>query len=309
MAVLFLQAGEHVALECVLLHVADARLDLALVPGRARLGRQNGQTVMLGKRTQLGIQLRIKPVRLLDAGFQVVEHQHLRHAAEVMKGILQTAQKLLAGLTPDRLAVAFARVTEDDAKDVRAPPAAVRLTDGRAAAEIHLGLFARSTLHAPKWQRLVVVQTAHKATHAVILAGEAVLARQVLVDALRRQSGRQLVEDDLAPRLTQARLLRRRGRSGRGRRCRALDGAQLGLGRGPFHADERLAYFDRRADGRLAYFGALSAPWRVAYFAVLSAPVEGGLFWLRATIGGTRGWPAWLCRKPKVPRHRAPVQP
>src|SRR5262249_8107642 len=134
----------------------------------------------------------------------------LRHAAEVMKGILQTAQKLLAGLTPDRLAVAFTRVTEDDAKDVRAPPAAVRLTDGRAAAEIHLGLFAHCTLHAPKWQRLVVVQTAQGGAHAVILAGEAVLARQVLIDALRRQSGRQLVEDDLTPRLTQTCLLRRR---------------------------------------------------------------------------------------------------
>ncbi len=75
MTVLLLQAGEHAALERVAFHVADARLDLALVPRRARLRRQHRQTIVLGERTQLRVQLGIVPVGLLDAGLEVVQHQ------------------------------------------------------------------------------------------------------------------------------------------------------------------------------------------------------------------------------------------
>src|SRR5207247_6387686 len=66
---------------------------------------------------------------------------------------------------------------------------------------------------------------------AVILAGEAVLAHQVLIDALRAQSGIELVEDDLPPRFAQAGLSRPWHWRRRYWRRRRADRRPLGGGR------------------------------------------------------------------------------
>ena len=113
---------------------------------------------MLGEGAQLGVQFRIKPVGRLDAGFEIVEDQHLGHAAEVPEGIFQAANEVLGRLPVDGLAVALARVAQDDAKDVRAAPLAVGLKDRNAAAEIDLGFLAGSAFHAAERQRSALPQ-------------------------------------------------------------------------------------------------------------------------------------------------------
>src|SRR5262249_50378080 len=129
-------------------------------------------------------------------------------------------------LPVDRLAVALARVTQNDAEDMRAPTLAVRLHDRNAGAEIHLGFLAGRAFQAAEGQRLVLPQPLDKAPHAGVPAAKAVLADQVLEDALGRQAGGQLLQDDWPPGLAQAGgWLLRCGR------CWGADGRPLGSGR------------------------------------------------------------------------------
>src|ERR1700693_5687989 len=95
-------------------------------------------------------------------------------------------------------------MAEHDAKDVCSPPLAVGLTNGNARAEIDLGFVTRSTFHPPERQRLLVLQTPHKAAHAGVLTRKAMIADQVLVDALGRKAGLQLADNNVPPRLAQA---------------------------------------------------------------------------------------------------------
>ena len=73
---------------------------------------------MVSKGAQLGIEFRIEPVRRLDCSFEVVQDQGLGRAAKVDKGVLQAGQKSVGGLPIDGLAVALARVRQDDAEDM-----------------------------------------------------------------------------------------------------------------------------------------------------------------------------------------------
>src|SRR5437870_11751203 len=92
-------------------------------------------------------------------------------------------------------------MTQDDAKYVALAPLAIRRFDPRPAAEIDLSLFTRGTLQTPHGQRLHVAQTAYKSLHAVIRAGETMLAREVLVDPLRAELLLELLKDNRAKRL------------------------------------------------------------------------------------------------------------
>jgi hypothetical protein len=142
---------------------------------------------MSGEGTQLRVEVRIKPIRLLHAGFQVVEHQSPGHAAEVGESVFQTADEVLGGLAINGLAVTLARVAQNDAKDLSASASAIGLQDGNAATEIDLSFFAGDTFHAAKRKRPTAAQPPHKTLHAVVARLKAVFAYQVLVDALGRQ--------------------------------------------------------------------------------------------------------------------------
>jgi hypothetical protein len=91
---------------------------------------------------------------------------------------------------------ASARVREHDAKDPRPTPLAVDANHRRAAAEIDLGLFAWQRLQPPAGQLDALAEPSHVAPHAPILAREAVLIDQVLMDSLGRQAGLELGLDD-----------------------------------------------------------------------------------------------------------------
>ena len=118
------------------------------------LGWQNHRTVMLTEGLNLGIQLRIIPVRLADRGPEIIDDDGLEHALEMPECILQTADETLGGLMKYRFTVGFARMAQDDTEDITFSTFAFGGKDGRPGAEIHLRLLTRRRLHPPKRQRL-----------------------------------------------------------------------------------------------------------------------------------------------------------
>jgi hypothetical protein len=80
---------------------------------------------------------------------EVVDHQTLRHAAEMGEGIFQTTNEIFRCLAEGRFAVTFAAVTQDDPKDMRPAPLPVGTDDRRAGAEVDLRLLAGCDFHAP----------------------------------------------------------------------------------------------------------------------------------------------------------------
>ena len=117
MSVLLIEAGEGATFERVLLDVSNAAFDFAFVSGGARLGRNKHDAVVPGERGDLRIEFRMEPIGLAHSGFEVIEDESFEDAAEVPEGVLQSGDEVVCGLAEDGLAVASARVTQDDAKD------------------------------------------------------------------------------------------------------------------------------------------------------------------------------------------------
>ena len=199
MPVLVRQGREGPSLQCIALHVPDAPLDLPLVPWRVRLGRQNGDTVMLRERPDLGTQLRIEPVRPRHRCAKIVDYQRGRHPAEVSEGVLQTAKKVVGRLPLHHLGIPLAAMAQNNAEDPGRFAFTVRTDDGRAPAKVHLRLGARLAFHPAKRSWYGSRQLLHQPAHAVIAAGIAVIAGDVLVDALGCQSSFELLNNDLTP--------------------------------------------------------------------------------------------------------------
>src|SRR5687767_8037078 len=68
-------------------------------------------------------------------------------------------------------------------------------------AKIHLRLLSRLTLHSPKWQWIGLLQLAHEALHRIVAPSELLLAQQILVNSLGRQSAVQSGFDEGRKRL------------------------------------------------------------------------------------------------------------
>lgn len=183
--VLLAQAPELAAPECVFLHVVDARLHLALVPGHGGLGGGKDRPVMAAELDQLGVEIGIEPVGPQDGGLQVVDDQPRGHAAKVPECVFQTPHKRVRGLAPDNLGVAFAGVAENAAEQM-GPSSSSVFDHPSPAAKVCLDLLTWGTLHPPERQVASSRAAADKALHRLISAAESMVADQVLVDAHRR---------------------------------------------------------------------------------------------------------------------------
>ena len=137
---------------------------------------------MLTERQDLRIEVRIEPVGLGDRGLQVVDHERLRRAPEVLEGVLQAAEKIVRSLSVDGLAVRLPRVAEHDPEQVRSAPLALWRDHWRVPFEIHLGFGARLTLQPPKRKGRRASQLADESTDRVITQRGAMLSRQILVN-------------------------------------------------------------------------------------------------------------------------------
>jgi hypothetical protein len=109
---------------------------MILVARRIRLGRQKHRAIVRGERLQLRVDLRVVPVGPSHRRFEIVDHQPLGHAAEMSESVLQTVDEGVGSLSPDRFAVAVARMREHDAEDPRPPSLAIPADDWCAATEI-----------------------------------------------------------------------------------------------------------------------------------------------------------------------------
>ena len=139
-----------------------------------------------------------------DRRLQVVDHERLRHAAEVVEGVFERVQEVVGRLAVGDFAVRLPRMRQHDAKHVRATPLAIRSDDRRAGAEIDLRLMPRRAFHAPKRQRPHPTQPAQKSPHAVVAHLGRVFGHQVLMNPPRGQARDLLRLDHFAPRLAVA---------------------------------------------------------------------------------------------------------
>jgi hypothetical protein len=149
----------------------------------------------------LGVKVGVEPIGAGDGGTQVVQDEALRYAAEVPEGVLQATQERLVGLATDDLAVALARVAQDDAEDVRPATRPVSVAEESALAEVDLRFLAGAVFQSAEGELLLGSELADEAADAVVAAGEAELGDQVLVDALGGQSEVDLDLDGLLERL------------------------------------------------------------------------------------------------------------
>ena len=202
-AVLLGQTAELAALERVVLAILDAGLDLALVPGHARLGGQDERPVVGGELGQLGVEIRFIPIGLEHAGLEVVDHHLERHAAQGAKAVLQATDEGLGVLLPDHLAVALARMTQDRPEQMGPATLAVLIDHPRALTEIDLQLLPRSAFHAPK-RRFALSQVEDEASDRMVTAFEVRLGPQILEDALDGKSRLPVPGDALGERFALA---------------------------------------------------------------------------------------------------------
>ena len=105
--VLFLQTAECSPLECVPFDVANASLDLPLVPRHVRLRRQDRRPIVSTEVPQLRLQFGIVPVGMNHRRPKVVDHDRLGHASQAPEGVFQTSQEVLRRLPIRNLAVLY----------------------------------------------------------------------------------------------------------------------------------------------------------------------------------------------------------
>ena len=91
MEVLLSQRLEPPPLERVVADIANSSLHLPLMLRRPGAARHDMHPVVTAEVSQLGVDLRIKPVRLQDRCLQVVEIEHQRHTAKRANRIFQNA--------------------------------------------------------------------------------------------------------------------------------------------------------------------------------------------------------------------------
>ena len=110
---------------------ADPVLDLGLVLGPARSGRQDADAVVRGHHPVAAVELRVVERGLVDPGLQVVGHDQARHAAEEAEHPDVRADPVRQRLGPGRLGVGEVRGAEHGDEDLRlADLAGVRIDDG-----------------------------------------------------------------------------------------------------------------------------------------------------------------------------------
>ena len=150
---------------------------------------------MAAKIDQLGIEFGIGPVGLENRRLQVVEIDGEGRPAELSEGRLDATQKGLGVLAQDGLAISFARIAQDQAKDPGLPLFAVGFEQCGPGAKVHLHLFARFDLNPLNQLRIGAAQSTDVALDRLIGTGEGDLHPEILVNPLGRQTLFELGQD------------------------------------------------------------------------------------------------------------------
>ena len=110
---------------------------------------------MLAKGLNLGVELWLEPVGLLDRGAEIIQHYRFGYSAEVAESTLEAAEEIVGGLAINNLAVGLAGVGQHNAEDMSFVAFAVRADNRGACAEVNLGLITGATLEAAEWKLVV----------------------------------------------------------------------------------------------------------------------------------------------------------
>ena len=112
--------------------------------------------------------LGIVPVGLRNGCLQIVDHQSLGHAAEVVKGVFEALDECFGSLPPDRFTVGLAAVAQHDTEAPWPTTLAVAVNHRRAGAEIDLGLLARRGLQTPEGKFRLPLQPIRALTYSFL---------------------------------------------------------------------------------------------------------------------------------------------
>ncbi len=149
-------------------------LDLALVLGRTRAAGGDQEAVVFGALAIGVLHLRVIPGRLGNAGFEIVDHQTLRHAAKKLEGMAVQEQPGADFLVKDELDILVATPGQRHDKGPGfAEGARSGIDHAASGTEVHLGFLGRCPLDAHDDIGGVVVEGADKAVDGRIAATEA----------------------------------------------------------------------------------------------------------------------------------------
>lgn len=95
----------------------------------------------------------IVPVGPPDRRLQIVNHEPLGNAAEVVEGVFQHGDEVVGRLPIDDLAIRLPRTAEHHPQHPRPPLLAVLALNPGGRAEVDLGFFARLGFHPSVWRR------------------------------------------------------------------------------------------------------------------------------------------------------------
>ncbi len=115
-----------------------------------------------------------------------VDDQSAGNTPKVTERIFQTPDEALGRLPPHHFTVSFARMAQNNPKQMGPLPFAIH-HDPRTLAKIHLRLGSWLHLHPHKRDRLGLTQMPHESLYCLITANESVVANQVLINALGTQ--------------------------------------------------------------------------------------------------------------------------
>ncbi len=168
--------GEEVALD-----VAHARLDLALVPRRPRPAGRDQEAVVLGEVPVAALEHGVVKDGLDDPGLQVVEHDLLRDAAEVLEGLPVAPKPGLDLLVEDEGGVLVPAVGQGHHEDPGAADLAGTGIDHLPAVpEVHLGFFPGLDLDTHVADRPCALQLDHVSPQGGVASGVPVSSQAVM---------------------------------------------------------------------------------------------------------------------------------
>ena len=103
--ILLLQSREAPSFQGVLLDIANTTLNLAFMAWRVGACWEKHSSVVFAKGANLGIDLRVIPVRPFDGGLEVIHDQPLGYSTKVPEGTFEASKKVLRGLAVNDLAI------------------------------------------------------------------------------------------------------------------------------------------------------------------------------------------------------------
>ena len=185
----------------------DARFDFPLAVGIADATRQRDDAIGREHVAIERVECRVVDVRREDLFLQIVEHDHAQRATEPTKRPLVELDPHLRARLPHQQTDRFARVTEREDEEPRAPILAVCAERTiRTLAVIDLAFFARRRGDDDaRLRRRRATQREDEATHAGIARGEAVVVDEVLPDGHRVAAPSERLDDQLSIRLARTR--------------------------------------------------------------------------------------------------------